>query len=153
MRSDFHYYLSIAVHALPLCILTLISENEILLLRNTNWSTNLRSLPLNHNLHESIWTLFYLSSHSDWCLLLSTLSFATEIWLEQVHSQKTTRSWSNILLKANYIQIQFLSDHNALSPKSKLSFIDFKLAFSFLCSEPVLMSPTTESVIYVGKKK
>ena len=48
-KSDFHKMdnLLIAVNAFDMRILRLLSIDEIWLLRNVNWSTNLRELPLN----------------------------------------------------------------------------------------------------------
>ena len=51
-RSNFHMviYLSIAVHAFPMHMLTLLSVDEILELRYMNWCTNFSSLPFNKEL-------------------------------------------------------------------------------------------------------
>ena len=47
-RSDFHMVvnLSIEVRTLPMCMLTLVSVDEILLPRYMNWSINFRGWPL-----------------------------------------------------------------------------------------------------------
>ena len=56
--------LSIAVHSFPMCILTLLSVDEILLLRYINWSTNFIGLKSNMEMAISlspyIWHLFIL---------------------------------------------------------------------------------------------
>ena len=48
-KSDFLMVvnLSIAVYALPMCMLTLLLVDEILLPRYGNWFTNFRGLPFN----------------------------------------------------------------------------------------------------------
>ena len=47
--SDFHIVsnLSIVAHALPMAMLTLLSVDEILLLRYVNWPTHFRGLQFN----------------------------------------------------------------------------------------------------------
>ena len=45
--------LLMTVHALPMRVLTLISVDEILLLRYMNWSTNFRGLPFNGEMTPS----------------------------------------------------------------------------------------------------
>ena len=54
-RSDFHIVLnlSIAVSALPVCMLTLFSVDEILLPRHTNCSSNFRGLSFNNGMAPS----------------------------------------------------------------------------------------------------
>ena len=54
-RSDFHMVVNllVAVHRLPICMLTSLSVDEILLPRCTNWFTNFRGLPINEKLAPS----------------------------------------------------------------------------------------------------
>ena len=53
--SNIHMHLkfSIAIHALPMHMLTLLSVDEILLLKYMNWSTNFRGLPF-----KKVWFAF-----------------------------------------------------------------------------------------------
>ena len=54
-RSDFHVVdnQSIAVHALPMSVLILLSVDEILLPRYMNLSTSFRGLPFNNKMEPS----------------------------------------------------------------------------------------------------
>ena len=80
--------LSVAVHGFPMCILTLLSVDKILLPRYVNWSINFRGLPSDVGLASFClkilfkgWTLFYMSSHRGQCLLLPAPGYVAEIWL------------------------------------------------------------------------
>ena len=62
-RSDFHMVVSQSIivhHALPMHMLTLLSIDGILLLRNVKWSTNFRGLPFYEEIVPSL--LKYLNS-------------------------------------------------------------------------------------------
>ena len=68
-RPVFHTVinLSVAVHALPMQMLTSLSVDEILLLRYINWFINFRGLPFNS---EMIPSWLKQNSFQDQCLLL-----------------------------------------------------------------------------------
>ena len=77
-RSDFYMIntVSIVVHALTRCMLTLLSIDEMLLPRYVNWSTNFRGLPLTVEMvpfYQNIFNLFYLYSNRAQYLLLLAL--------------------------------------------------------------------------------
>ena len=79
-RSNFHmvHNLSIAVYDLPMCILTSLSVDEILLLKYMNCSTNFRGFLFNEVIvlfWLNTWTQFYLSLHKDdtFCCLLQAM--------------------------------------------------------------------------------
>ena len=104
-RSDFHMInnLSIAIHAFPMYILTLLSVDEILLPRYVNWSINFKDLQssvemasfcLKHS------TLFYLSSRTGQCLLPSA---PAEIWFGQVYLWKVQDA--SVIVSVGYCQI------------------------------------------------
>ena len=54
-KSDFHIVdnLSIAIHCLPMCMLTSLSVDEILLTRYINWLTDFGGLPFNEEIEPA----------------------------------------------------------------------------------------------------
>ena len=77
--------ISIAVHALLMCMLTSLSVDEILLPRYMNWSTNFKGLPFDVKTAPS-WLRHinsFSSSHENQCLLLPIPGYVVDIWLEQ----------------------------------------------------------------------
>ena len=116
--------LSIAVHALPMHMLTLLSVDEILLPRYMNWSTNFRVFPFNEKMVPS------------WLSLMKSVlsnrdpSFFICMYIDLLNKGQVTAMFNLKSFKSDYLD---LTDEGESNPSSLICFIitDLYIRFSF----------------------